>query len=88
MVNFSLNRTSSRDLNEGDVFIFRVSSHVYQVYLITDMYVHAMDRFTERPIRLNRSKKYAADYVYLALPTSSDRGFNPSSDEASFMIAS
>jgi hypothetical protein len=86
MIHFSLNRTASFYLNEGDVFIFRAAHQVYQVFLITETYVHAMERVSERTIRLNRAIVAAPDYVYLAESTSPDRRFNSSLAEASFMI--
>lgn len=87
MIHFSLTRTSSYLLNEGDVFIFRGGSqHVYRVYMITETFVHAMSE-TERFIRLNRAIVAAPDYVYLAASSSPDRRFNPSLSEASFMLS-
>jgi hypothetical protein len=88
MKSFSLDRTSSFDLKEGDYFIMRgVSHHVYHVYLITEKYVHAMETVNERSIRLNSKQScLVPDYVYLMNENTPDRRYNSNGDEARFMI--
>jgi hypothetical protein len=87
MKNFSLKRTSSYDLKEGDIFTM-TGGNVYRVFSVTDNYVHAMETSSERCIRLSANSKLSApDYVSLALVDADDKRYNPNGLEANFMLS-
>ncbi|HEY8657531.1 MAG TPA: hypothetical protein VIL78_00735 [Hanamia sp.] len=86
MLNFSLQKTSSRDLKSGDVFIMMASNRVYSVFHLSEKFAHGIEAVTERTVRLPRDIDTAPVFVSVALPCYFASRFDGNRDEASFLM--